>query len=112
MKPPEKTNMESETLDLDVIAVGAHPDDVEIACGATLAKLSNQGYRVGIVDLTDGEPTPTHPVPKFGDRRALAAAAKLGIQHRIQLDLPIAGSLIASRVEWNWQRFFEDIAPK
>ena len=39
---------------LDVIAVGAHPDDVEIACGATLAKLSNQGYRVGIVDLTDG----------------------------------------------------------
>ena len=29
---------------LDVIAVGAHPDDVEIACGATLAKLSKQGY--------------------------------------------------------------------
>ena len=53
---------------LDVIAVGAHPDDVEIACGATLAKLVGQGYRVGIIDLTDGEPTPNsaglyiHPV--------------------------------------------------
>ena len=36
---------------LDVMAVGAHPDDVEIACGGTLAKLVAQGYRVGIVDL-------------------------------------------------------------
>ena len=88
MKPPEKTNMESKTLDLDVIAVGAHPDDVEIACGATLAKLSNQGYRVGIVDLTDGEPTPNSSGPEIRRQEALAAAAKLGIQHRIQLDLP------------------------
>ena len=47
---------------LDVIAVGAHPDDVEIACGGTLCKLGRQGYRVGIVDLTNGEPTPASPV--------------------------------------------------
>ena len=46
---------------LDVIAVGAHPDDVEIACGGTLARLAEQGYRVGIIDLTDGEPTPNSP---------------------------------------------------
>ena len=39
---------------LDVIAVGAHPDDVEIAVGGTLAMLVRQGYRVGIVDLTLG----------------------------------------------------------
>ena len=38
---------------LDVIAVGAHPDDVEIACGGTLASLARQGVSVGIVDLTD-----------------------------------------------------------
>ena len=50
---------------LDVIAVGAHPDDVEIACGGTLAKLVKQGYRVGIVDLTDGEPTPHSPGPEI-----------------------------------------------
>ena len=43
---------------LDVIAVGAHPDDVEIGCGGTLAKLVSQGFRVGVVDITDGEPTP------------------------------------------------------
>ena len=34
---------------MDVIAVGAHPDDVEIAIGGTLAKLVKQGYRVGLV---------------------------------------------------------------
>ncbi|MFM7108814.1 MAG: PIG-L family deacetylase, partial [Planctomycetaceae bacterium] len=39
---------------LDVIAVGAHPDYVEIGCGGTLALLAAQGARVGIVDLTDG----------------------------------------------------------
>ncbi|MEC8799168.1 MAG: PIG-L family deacetylase, partial [Planctomycetota bacterium] len=49
---------EIEETPYDVVAVGAHPDDVEIACGGTLAKLVNQGYRVAIVDLTDGEPTP------------------------------------------------------
>ena len=38
---------------LDVIAVGAHPDDVEIGCGGTLARMVQQGFRVGIVDLTD-----------------------------------------------------------
>ena len=46
---------------LDVIAVGAHPDDVEIGCAGSLARLVQQGYRVGIVDLTDGEPTPNSP---------------------------------------------------
>ena len=51
---------------LDVIAVGAHPDDVEIACGGTLARLVQQGYQVGIIDLTDGEPTPLRPGPRCG----------------------------------------------
>jgi len=73
---------------LDVIAVGAHPDDVEIACGATLAKLSNQGYRVGIVDLTDGEPTPNSPGPETRRQEAIEAARELGISTRIQLELP------------------------
>ena len=43
---------------LDVIAVGAHPDDLEIICGGTLALLVKQGHRVGMIDLTTGEPTP------------------------------------------------------
>lgn len=72
---------------LDVIAVGAHPDDVEIACGGTLAKLARQGYRVGIVDLTDGEPTPNSPGPAERLREANAAADALGVHERIQLNL-------------------------
>jgi bacillithiol biosynthesis deacetylase BshB1 len=73
---------------LDVIAVGAHPDDVEIACGGTLAKLAEQGYRVGIVDLTDGEPTPASPGPEVRLAEARAAADALGVQVRVTLDLP------------------------
>ncbi|MGI9471290.1 MAG: PIG-L family deacetylase [Rubripirellula sp.] len=73
---------------LDVIAVGAHPDDIEIACGGTLAKLVQQGYRVGIIDLTDGEPTPNSPGPEVRLQEAQAAAEALGVHQRIQLDLP------------------------
>ncbi len=73
---------------LDVIAVGAHPDDVEIACGGTLASLVAQGYRVGIVDLTDGEPTPMSPGPEVRLAEARQAAATLGVHERVQLELP------------------------
>ena len=64
---------------LDVMAVGAHPDDVEVACGGTLAKLVRQGYRVGIIDLTDGEPTPHCPGPDIRLAEATAAAKVLGV---------------------------------
>ncbi len=73
---------------LDVMAVGAHPDDVEIACGGTLARLVEQGYRVGIVDLTDGEPTPGSPGPEVRLAEAKAAAEVLGVHERVTLDLP------------------------
>jgi bacillithiol biosynthesis deacetylase BshB1 len=72
---------------LDVIAVGAHPDDVEIGCGGTLARLVEQGYRVGIVDLTDGEPTPHSPGPEARLAEARAAAQALGVHHRVTLGL-------------------------
>ncbi len=73
---------------LDVIAVGAHPDDVEIACGGTLAQLVRLGYRVGIIDLTDGEPTPRSPGPHVRLAEAQAAATALGVHVRRILDLP------------------------
>ncbi|MCA9195247.1 MAG: PIG-L family deacetylase [Planctomycetales bacterium] len=73
---------------LDVIAVGAHPDDIEIACGGTLAKLAHQGYRVGIIDLTNGEPTPRCENPAIRIAEAQAAAEKLGIAVRKILTLP------------------------
>lgn len=73
--------------ELDVIAVGAHPDDVEIACGGTLAKLVDQGYRVGIIDLTNGEPTPRCDDPEIRLSEAADAAAVLGVSRKI-LALP------------------------
>src|SRR5258706_14219393 len=73
---------------LDVIAVGAHPDDVEIACGGTLAKLAKQGYKIGIIDLTDGEPTPGSSGPEQRKAEAKAAADAIGAQVRVILDLP------------------------
>lgn len=73
---------------LDVIAVGAHPDDCEIGCGGTLAKLAQQGLKVGIVDLTDGEPTPLCDDPAIRLAEADAAANTLGVCKRVVLDLP------------------------
>jgi N-acetylglucosamine malate deacetylase 1 len=73
---------------LDVIAVGAHPDDVEIACGGTLAMLVDAGYQVGIIDLTDGEPTPLSPGPDVRMAEAKAAGQALGVHLRTLLHLP------------------------
>ena len=83
---------------LDVIAVGAHPDDVEIACGGTLAeRLAKQGYRVGIIDLTDGEPTPLSPGPEVRLAEAERAAKVLGVTSAFSWTCPIGGCSTPSR---------------
>src|SRR5260221_12253528 len=74
--------------ELDLIAVGAHPDDVEIACGGTLARLARKGYKVGIIDLTDGEPTPNSPGPDVRLAEAKRAGEILGAAVRENLNLP------------------------
>jgi len=79
---------EAGDVELDLIAVGAHPDDVEIACGGTLARLVRKGYKVGIVDLTDGEPTPLSPGPDVRLAEAQRAAEVLGVSVRLNLNLP------------------------
>ena len=81
-------NTETSAMELDVIAVGAHPDDCEIGCGGTLAELAARGLRVGIVDLTNGEPTPRCPSPEIRISEAERAAEALGIKKRVILDLP------------------------
>lgn len=70
----------------DVVCAGAHPDDVEIGMGGTVATLVAHGADVLIVDLTDGEPTPYGTVER---RRAESAeAARILGCRRITLDLP------------------------
>lgn len=65
----------------EAVCVGAHPDDVEIGMGGTVAKLSGAGARVAIIDLTDGEPTP-HGSPEIRATESKAAAAILGADRR------------------------------
>ena len=42
-------------MEVDILTIAAHPDDVEITCGGTVIKMTEAGYRVGILDLTAGE---------------------------------------------------------
>ena len=77
----------SEESRADVLAVGAHPDDVELRAGGTLHKLAEKGYRVVICDLTRGEAA-TRGTPEQRLEEASKAAAVLGASERINLGLP------------------------
>lgn len=76
-------------MKLDLLAIAAHPDDVELTCGGTLIKMAQKGYRVGILDLTQGE-MGTRGTPEIRRREAAAAARILGVRHRDNLGLPDA----------------------
>lgn len=72
---------------LDVLVVASHPDDAEISVGGTILKCVAAGLRVGVLDLTNGEPTPHGSV----ERRAAEterATELLGLTWRACLDLP------------------------
>lgn len=70
-----------------MLVVAAHPDDAEIGLGGTIARLAEAGLKVGIVDLTDGEPTP-HGDPEARREEARRAAEILGVEKRIILGFP------------------------
>lgn len=71
-------------MKLDILAFGAHPDDVELGCGATLAKEIALGKKVGIVDLTRGE-LGTRGSAELRDLEAQNAAKILGVEVRENL---------------------------
>ena len=66
---------------LDILAFGAHPDDVELGCGGTIAKQVNLGSKIGIVDLTRGE-LGTRGSAEIRDKEAALAAQILGVEFR------------------------------
>jgi bacillithiol biosynthesis deacetylase BshB1 len=74
-------------MKLDVMAIGAHPDDIELACGGTIMKLVKQGRQVGIVDLTEGE-LGTRGTREIRAREAAEAATLLGVKVRESLCIP------------------------
>lgn len=89
---------------LDVLAIAAHPDDAELTCGGTLARCAEEGYRVGVLDLTRGE-TATRGTPEMRAEEAARAAEVLGLAVRENAGLPDAGLLNVAEqrarlVEW------------
>lgn len=71
-------------MKLDILAFGAHPDDVELGCSGTLAKEVSRGKKVGVVDLTQGE-LGTRGTAETRYEEATAAAGILGLSARDNL---------------------------
>ena len=71
-------------MKLDIVAIGAHPDDVELGCAATLAKSVSQGKKVGIIDLTKGE-LGTRGTPEIRMKEANQSAKILNVTTRENL---------------------------
>ena len=73
-------------MKLDILAFGAHPDDVELGCGGTIAKEIALGKKVGIIDLTRGE-LGTRGSAEIRDQEANDAAVILGVTARENLNM-------------------------
>ena len=74
---------------LDVLAIAAHPDDVEQTCGGTLIRMAEQGYRTGVLDLTAGD-MGSRGTPELRLKESEAAANALRLSWRGNLRLPDA----------------------
>lgn len=72
---------------LDILFTAPHPDDLEITMGGTIAKMVQLGHRVGMLHMTNGEPTP-RGTPEIRFKEAAAAAEILGVQYWEVLKLP------------------------
>lgn len=108
---------------LDFLVVAPHPDDAELGMGGTIAKMSSEGWRVGILDLTTGEPTP-HGSESIRRAETIAATEALSIAWRGNAGLPNrklqhtleARELVASyfrvlRPRWIFAPYWQDAHP-
>ena len=73
--------------ELDALVVAPHPDDAELGVGGTILRLGQKGWRVGILDLTTGEPTPLGSLQRRAEETRLANES-LGNPWRVNLGLP------------------------
>lgn len=118
-----KKDLEINFPPLDVLIFAPHPDDAELGMAGSILSLQHRGWNVGIVDLTDGEPTP-HGSLEI--RRAETAAANLvlGNPWRINLGLPnrsllptlearaiVAGVIRRTRPQWLFAPYWIDAHP-
>ena len=108
---------------LDMLVIAPHPDDAELGMGGAIAKMIDLGWRVGVLDLTDGEPTP-HGSLETRARETQAASQVLELQWRENLGLPnrfLEASLEARaklanvfrrvRPKWLFAPYWEDAHP-
>ena len=110
-------------MTLDVLVVAPHPDDAELGAGGAILRMKSEGLRVGILDLTDGEPT---PYGSLETRAAETSAASdiLGIDWRENLGLPnrrleatlearhrLAGVIRRQRPRWLLAPYWVDAHP-
>ena len=108
---------------LDYLVIAPHPDDAELGAGGAILALQAEGARVGVLDLTDGEPTP-HGSPEIRRRETEAATAVLGLawrgnlgltNRRLEADLEararLAGALRELRPRYLFAPYWEDAHP-
>lgn len=76
-------------MSLDVLAIAAHPDDIEQTCGGTLMRMAARGYRTGALDLTAGD-MGTRGTPELRIEESEAAAKAMGLAWRDNLRFPDA----------------------
>jgi bacillithiol biosynthesis deacetylase BshB1 len=108
---------------LDVLAIAPHPDDAELGAAGAILKLKAEGRRVGVLDLTSGEPTP-HGTPEIRARETAAATKILGLDWRENLGLPnrsleatlenrakLAGVIRQQRPRWLLAPYWIDAHP-
>lgn len=78
--------MQNSPCQVDILAIGVHPDDIELSCSGTLLKHLKKGYSVGLLDLTKGE-LGTRGNAELRTEEAMNAAEMMGAKFRMQLDL-------------------------
>jgi len=84
-------------MELDLLAIGAHPDDIELACGGTVAKSVRIGHSVGILDVTRGE-LGTRGTATIRDRESREAERVLKLKIRENLEIPDGGIELHGRI--------------
>ena len=75
-----------ESMKLDILAISAHPDDIELSCSGTLIAHKSLGYTIGILDLTEGEMS-TRGTPEIRQKESVEASQIMGISIRENLGL-------------------------
>lgn len=113
MFPPQAIPFEVDpaVAPLDLLVVAPHPDDAEISAGGTMAKLAGDGKRVGILDLTSGEPTP-HGTDEKRREETDRATKELNVFWRGNLQLPNRRLVEDDVSRWKLASLFRRLRPQ